>query len=45
MTDKNSPKKIDWDKIVSDVDKHFQETRNLVDKNFNQIIANGKKRK
>ena len=30
--------KIDWDKIVKDVDKHFKETRKLVDKNFNEII-------
>ena len=41
MTDQ----KIDWDKIVKDVDKNFKETRKLVDKNFNEIIANGKKRK
>lgn len=39
MTDK----KIDLGEIAKHVDKTFEESMRLVDKNFNQIIANGKK--
>ncbi len=38
-----SYKKVDWGKIVREIDKKYKETKDKIDKEWNRIIANGKK--